>query len=83
MKTVNYITCSLRLDIPETLKERSEMERQKQSLLERDKKSIEREKQLDHSLFHTNHMRSVFLLHFMNKEPSGQRFSYVSVVCNS
>ena len=83
MKTVNYITCSLRLDIPETLKERSEMERQKQSLLERDKQSIEREKQLDRSLFHTNHMRSVFLLHFMNKEPSGQRFSYVSVVCNS
>lgn len=59
------------------------MERQKQSLFERDKKSIEREKQLDCSLFHTNHVRSVFLFHFMNKDPSGQRFSYISVVCNS
>ena len=78
-----HITSSLRLDIPETLKERSEMERQKPSLFERDKQSIEREKQLDRSLFHTNHVRSVFLLQFINKEPNGQRFSYVSVVCNS
>lgn len=37
LKTVNYITFSLRLDIPKTLKERIEMERQKQSLFERDK----------------------------------------------
>ena len=59
------------------------MEREKQSLFERDKQSIERKKQLDCSLFHTNPVRSIFLLHFMNKEPNGQRFSYISVVCNT